>query len=259
MGLTAAVSVAGYGITNSQEKKNQGRLALDTTVNGLQLIINQEGTDYAPKAVVAGALATLISLHQPAIALRALSAAWRDKAIDTASAVWLISEVMLTNDDKIQLEAARLLHEQAGILCDDSPGEFSWPPALFERWSLSMPIDARVFIIAALLKVLVSKPLSWWDESIGNGTVWAISTLDEVMLKDSSPYVKSVAGDALDVLLEGDHELYVLSFVSGEKKIEDIRRRLKAIDRNWESPYTQNLLQQLRVWISGTGTPAANC
>lgn len=251
VGVTAAVSVTGYMITNSQEKKNQYRLALDTTVSGLQLIMNQERTGYAPKAAIAGALATLINLNQPTIAMRALSAAWRDEAIDSASAVWLVSEVIRTNDGKIQLEAARLLNEQAGILCGDNPGESSWPPTLYEQWIPSMPLDARIFIICALLKSLMSKPLPWWDEVEGIG--WAIATLDEAILKDSSPYVKSIAANVLDVLLKSvpeDDE--VLSSIGGEKKYEDIKRRLAPIGRDWGVGYTDNLLLQLKPWASGT-------
>ena len=251
VGITAAVSVTGYMITNNQEKKNQHRLALDTTVSGLRLVTNQEGTGYAPMAAVAGALATLINLDQPTIAMRALFAAWRDGAIDSASAVWLVSEIMRVNDGKIQLEAARLLSEQADSLCGHNPGEFSWPPTLFEQWIPSMPLDARIYVICALLKTLISKPLSWWDESESIG--WAIATLDEAILKDSSPYVGSLAANSLDVLLKAiDEEEEVLSFIGGEKKYKDIRRRLAPISRDWTTAYYDNLELQLKSWVSGT-------
>ena len=107
--VAAAVSLTGYLMTSNQHRTSEQRLALDTTVSGLKLLANQEGSGYAPKAVVAGALATLIYLRQPIIAMRSLSTAWKEEAIDSPSAVWLISEIVATADDMTQLEAALLL------------------------------------------------------------------------------------------------------------------------------------------------------
>lgn len=49
VGVAGPVSLTGYMIAHSQEKSSQHRLALDTTVSGLKLITNQEGTGYAPR------------------------------------------------------------------------------------------------------------------------------------------------------------------------------------------------------------------
>jgi hypothetical protein len=102
------------------------RLTLDTAVATLELL--SEGPAYAPKGSVAGALTTLVHLGHPIIAMRCLAASWDDKAIDSASATWLISEAYSKGTPASQIEAANLLRDHALDLTDPTrPGTFSWP------------------------------------------------------------------------------------------------------------------------------------
>jgi hypothetical protein len=57
------------------------------------LALLSDGTAYPTKAAVAGAIAALIHLEHPVIAMRCLEAAWDDNAVDRGTAAWLISEV----------------------------------------------------------------------------------------------------------------------------------------------------------------------
>jgi hypothetical protein len=113
-----------------------------------------DGADYAPQAVVASGIATLVQLDQPLVAMRALSSCWRDGAVDPASAAWVISEVFETDDRDAQREAAGMLDAHATALCADDAGVFSWPPALEYRWIPTAQEPTRLHVFRAILRAL---------------------------------------------------------------------------------------------------------
>lgn len=249
--VAAAVSLTGYLITSNQHKITERRLALDTTVSGLKLITNQDGSGYAPKAAIAGALATLIYLHQPIIAMRSLSAVWREGAIDSASAVWLISEILITAENTTQLEAALLLNARSDSLCGDDPGGFNWPASFLERWNPSLPTDARLWILHALLRMLISKPYSWWVKGAGDGYI--VTTLDEALLKDPDLFVKKYAAKAVLILLKSADaaDSDTITSVHGDKGVDEIRERsYAALRSNYECmTHFDDTIDALRNWV----------
>ena len=144
--LAALVAIIGILVTRAQSARADRRLALETTVSGLKLVATSDGAGYAPSAVVAGALATLIHLQQPVVAMRALAPSWDERKIDVASAAWLISEIFTSSNGQAQLEAAGILDSHAGELCHRDPGRFSWPASVEFRW---IPTAAATCSVAA--------------------------------------------------------------------------------------------------------------
>jgi hypothetical protein len=113
-GVTASLTLVGLLLTRSHNRRTlalqieaERRLVLETVVKGLDLVAPTE--TYAPSAKIAGALAALVHLDHPVIAMRTLGAAWGDGVVDSASAVWLINEVFERGSKHSQLEAATLL------------------------------------------------------------------------------------------------------------------------------------------------------
>ncbi|WP_448620896.1 hypothetical protein [Geodermatophilus sp. URMC 65] len=143
-GFTATVTLTGFLITRAHnlrllaaqeaaesqqaivQEETERRLVLDTAVKGVSLLGAGDGK-YAPRAAVAGALATLVHLGHPVIAMRCLAAAWADKAIDTASATGLIDEGLASDDGGSQLEANLLMTNAGQLVTDDRPGDLHWP------------------------------------------------------------------------------------------------------------------------------------
>jgi hypothetical protein len=134
-GITASLTFTGLLFTRSHNRRTlalqieaERRLVLETVVKGLDLVAPTE--EYAPKAKIAGALAALVHLYHPVIAMRTLGAAWGDGVVDSASAVWLINEVLEQGSKQSQLEAATLLDIHSTELCAPVPGSFSWPMSI---------------------------------------------------------------------------------------------------------------------------------
>jgi hypothetical protein len=198
--VAAGVTLTGLLFTRAQSARSERRLALETTVNCLKLVMADDGKQYAPRGVVAGAIATLVHLNHPVIAMRTLAACWNDDAVDVPSATWLISEIFETRDDQAQLEAAAMLDAHARELCGATPGSFSWPSAIEYRWLASTtPLPARLRVLRAILTIIVSKPRSWWREGGREG--WGAALLHDVMSTDTDPSFREHAAKLVDALL----------------------------------------------------------
>jgi hypothetical protein len=146
-----ATAVTGLGLifTQSYNERENSRQRLETAVKGLTLLAN--GDEYAPKACVSGGLSVLLYLEHPVIAIRALSAAWADHKIDLDTTVWLISEVFRIGTSASQLEASKLLRDNAEQLTfSENMNTYIWPASIAEAWSTSLPVDARINNLLAL-------------------------------------------------------------------------------------------------------------
>jgi hypothetical protein len=108
------------------QAETSSRLALDTVVKCLELLVVEEGK-YAPKARMAGTLAALIHLGHPVIAMRTLGAAWEEDAVESATACWLIGEVFQSGSNVSRREGSRLLRGNAHKL-GAIRGHYDWPP-----------------------------------------------------------------------------------------------------------------------------------
>jgi hypothetical protein len=195
----AAVTLTGLFFTRTQAARSEQRLALDTAVKGLQLLA-QDGPTYSPRGVVAGALATLVHLEHPVIAMRSLAACWADDAVDTPTATWLISEVLDAPHAQAHLEAAALLDAHAHQFAGIAPGSFSWPAAIEFRWMPEIaPLPARLLVLRAVLTTLVSRPRSWWREGGREG--WAVALLHHAVLTDPDDTIKAHAAFCVQSLL----------------------------------------------------------
>ena len=99
--------------------------------------------------------------------MRTLAAAWADEAVDSQAACWLTSEVLKTGSDESKAEAASLLDRNSDRLATSVRGTYYWPASIYERWPGKFPIDARVSILFAIPKVLLSRPRAWWTGNEG--------------------------------------------------------------------------------------------
>jgi hypothetical protein len=112
-GLAASATVLGTLLTTSHNKRTLAiqkeaddrkqileneaaeRLKVDTAISGLSLV-SQDGK-YAPKASIAGGLASLVHLGHPNIAMRVLGAALTDDAVDGDTAAWLLGQILISD------------------------------------------------------------------------------------------------------------------------------------------------------------------
>jgi len=119
-GLATGATIIGLLFARSHNQRTSEQLALDTAVKGLDLLTVSDG-EYAPKAKIAGALATLVHLGHPTIAMRALRVVWAERVVDEGTACWLISQVLQSESDDSKIEACELLRANASKLPFEGP------------------------------------------------------------------------------------------------------------------------------------------
>jgi hypothetical protein len=218
-GFATAITIVGLLFTRSHNERTSHQLALDTVVKGLDLLVGSDGK-YAPSARIAGALAALVHLGHPAIAMRTLSAAWSDEAVDPASACWLIGEVLRTGSSESKLEAAGLLRGHVNRLTYADKGTFEWPDAIWDDWPQNMQYNARYWVLLATVEMVLSRDKAWW----GRDYNWTILLLDEARRADKSSYLRDCATIFLRALLSHYNERGALSWKNGSKDVDKIRR-----------------------------------
>jgi len=197
LGTTA--TLIGLLITRSSAARSLLQQQLDTAVQALNLIRNDTG--YAAKAVVSGALATLVHLGHPVIAMRTLQTAWQDDAVDVKTAVWLIDQVLASTASSASAsdlvaskqEAVEMLNANvAQLLHDDRPGDVDWPLSAV-AWPKDLDQQTGWRLLQTLLDLLTRKSAEWWTRD-GLTWSWIIYALDQLVQDDSTdPLLRSEA------------------------------------------------------------------
>lgn len=184
LGTTA--TVVGFLLTKASGERSLAQQQLDSAVQALSLIKQDNG--YAAKAVTAGALATLVHLGHPVIAMRTLQAALNDDAVDLSTAVWLIDQVLTATpargarDDLVvsKQDAVDLLVTQLPRLpVDDKPGDVPWPLSAVGAWPPNLGQQSGWRLMHTLLGLLMSRDAAWWTSG-GLTWSWVIASLDRL-------------------------------------------------------------------------------
>jgi hypothetical protein len=256
--VAAAVTLIGLFLTRAQTTRTEHRLALDTAVNGLKLLTANDGRSYATRGVVAGAIATLVHLKHPVIAMRSLAACWNDNAVDIPSATWLLSEIFASPDAQAQIEAAAMLDAHAHELCEETCGTFSWPASIEYHWlPAASALPARLRVLRAILRVLVSRPRDWWRDGGRDG--WAAALFQQVALTDADIDVRAHAALYIDIVL-AESRLETIQTESKWMTLDELRESVKAIAR--PDPHRRIIMLRdsetaFEHWAAQRGDPAA--
>jgi hypothetical protein len=229
------------------------RLALDTAIRGLELI-GSEGK-YAPPATIAGALATLVHLGHPVIAMRTLDAAWDDGAVDAATGCWLIGQVFQEGSKESMLEAARLLRTHARGLCGSETelGVYEWPYGIYDHWPHQLPLGARINVLHSLLDLLLSRGRAWWRKSWN----WIIVLMFLALRSDQDQALKASIGYILPPLLDAYTQLSsrFVAFQLGSEQVSLNEIRDKAAESSYPLTYGEitSRRAELESWATEKG------
>jgi hypothetical protein len=197
---TAALAVEAASREDRARKEDEKRLSLDLVAKILELITYE--ANYAPRARVAGAVATLIELRGNAVAIRILGDLWADDRVDTGTAVWIIDRILRDRaiGQEEQIQAVSLLYLNASKLVpkrdDPSQDWYEWPSLLGERWPSDLPFKARDAVIGTCVKVLLAREASHWKDYDGN--VFPVSTLVFALEDPEMPAAAAVLGKLLE-------------------------------------------------------------
>lgn len=229
-------------------RQAEHRLALETAARLLELIAVEGG--YAPKAKVAGAIATLIHLQRGTVAIRILGELWSAKAIDTDTAVWLVDRVLVpTSPSDVQLAAAELLASHADALVpsedDQAANWIKWPRCLHDSWPKALTAEAQNILLLFALRTLTARKPSWWpprcDPLHALLAYWRSNAR-------MGPRLAALLGPLVDHGFVKTLELYEPLSADEEERL---RRHRAAYGH--DSAAIELLIPELTAWVTGSG------
>ena len=242
----------------AQQKESEGRQKLDTAVQALALI-ESEGK-YAPKAVTAGALAALVHLGHPTIAMRGTEVAMEDGAVPVETAVWLIDQVLRgVGDDSSAMSkeaAAWLLESIDGSKLTKPSGGFQFPMCAVAAWPKGLTRAANRSLLDSMIRLLVSRDHAWWFTS-GTWT-WILYSIDE-LVQDTS-----IEEDSRQAAASYGMQLVRVLYAIGDTQVNgdmdsrdarDVERRLQPLAVDLHNDYWLTHWLELSQWC-GSAAPA---
>lgn len=256
--LGTAATIMGSILTKSNNDKNlaqqhesEGRQKLDTAVQALALIKSED--KYAPQAVTAGALATLVHLGHPTIAMRATEVAKDDGAVPVATAVWLIDQVLRgVGDDTGPMsrqEAAALLDSMDPSTLTRDSGTFDFPMCAVAAWPSGLNRVASRSLLDSMIGLLVSRDHAWWMD--GGTWTWVLYSIDELVRDPTSEEGTRQAAASYGMQLVrvlyaiGDAQV---NGVSDSRDAVDIRERLEPVAVDVHNDYWLEHWLALSQW-----------
>ncbi len=242
--LGTAATIMGAILTKSNNDKNlaeqregERRQKLDTAVQALNLI--KQDDKYATKAVTAGALATLVHLGHPTIAMQATEVAVSDDAVAPATAVWLIDQVLTGEAGMTSKgDAIALLDTLIPKLTKENPcGIFDFPVSAIAAWPRGLNESGNYWLLDSMMALLVSRDYTWW-KSGGTSWTWVIYSIDELV---ADPSVSE--GPRIGAATYGMRLMSVIgdSWINGpadSRNPADVKKRLHPLvqDGSWLGP-----------------------
>ena len=246
-----------------EARESNSRQKLDTAIQVLSLIKNED--KYAGKAVTGAAIATLVILGYPVIAMRTLGAALAEQVVDSASAAWVIDQVLSQDLRPVpggdagpeslpsREAAAVLLFDHVSLLTQqDRPGAYDWPSSVEGRWPSGLSLQSGWTLMLALLRLLVSREASWWTTEDDTWS-WVIYTLycitedsaSEEILKGEAATYALLLLPALDVDAVNGTADEVIS-------VDHLRARLSRHTRADRIPSNPEMRRRVEAWIQET-------
>jgi len=251
--LTRASAERSLAQQQLDTERSLAQQQLDTAVQALSLI--KHDTEYAAQAVVSGALATLVHLGHPVIAMRTLQTALRDKAVDITTAVWLIDQVLVAAPSAARRadlvvskqEAVELLHTNLERLTDDDkPGEVDWPLSALAAWPKGLGQQSGWRLMQALMELLCSRPAHWWTQKYTWS--WVIYTLDQLVQDETADTGLRTEAAGYGLLLLRAHPGDVNGLTDTAPRAE-VEERLRALAGDVPRLEHRVLAIQLEEWV----------
>lgn len=262
--LGTAATVLGMLFTWQHNRRERYRLGLETVVKSLDSLESRQ----SPR--VAGALASMVLLGHPRLALRVLASAWKLDQVDAEAATWLIGQILTSDsarhgtrdgdpvDQSAVVEAAVLLREHAGKLTNDEPRSFSFPWHFYNQWAAEpeLPREAKEQLLVAMGKMLASRGIQWWA-SDGNPPRWPTEILRQCAQFDRDPKIKSAAAVLFAELNVHFRDAFETSFKDVPDVLKEILRTGEEAKNN---PYFEeyaSLARDIRAKWAPVGLEAA--
>jgi hypothetical protein len=207
--------------------QTEDRLTVETLFKGVELLTGPDGKP-SPPTQQAAALFALASGGYLELSLMHLSELWPAKTITTTAALRLTDIALSTGDERSQLEASRVLRDNAPRL--PTPEGDVLLPLSMDPWNKDLPEAVRENMLHALLVALMSRPRSAWKS---RGLVAALFAADGIRKAESEEGLRDTAVRLALILTQklglspgatltgGDRQLVVYDVIQAARDVQD--------------------------------------
>lgn len=236
-GLATTATFIAALLTREHNRLESRRLSLDTTIKDLDAIEDSQ-------ARVAGVLTSMVKLGHPDVAMRILDPIWTANEVDSATATWLIDQVFnIEYSRTASHEASSLLRAHSAALAEPQPGFSAWPDKLRRHWNKRIPPLAKKNVLYALIELLVSRKVSWWNFTSATGSNWPVELIEQAT-HDNDPTIRAAAQEIFRTC-QSHTEIAI------EESREAFRKhRIHALAKEEDPPeWSKELCTKITEWI----------
>lgn len=224
-------------------REAENRLRIDTVAKVLELVTIENS--YAPRARVAGAIATLMELGGGSVGLRILGELWAAGAVDSETAVWLIDRTLQDStslEEEKELAAGVLFNDASRLVPTRDDSNQNWrvmPRTIDNSWpTTALSSEARSSLLLATVRMLQAREIGFWRADVP-----PLKTLVKAL---DDPDWNWFAACVLDTLRDCG-ALTKLRFSIDDKLAKHIQMQVKY---DLLYPWTQEMLKELRSWAN---------
>ena len=239
----------------SRQRAAEERMRYEAVAEFLSVLTTDAGHP-AGSAQTVGVVHALKGLGHSYLALAIVETAVQRENLDAYEVARLISLFLNDGSRSEKIAAAGLLREVAAKLAGESLRSFEWPDAIYQKWRLDLPSDARIDIVIALGALLASRRRSWWE----GGLAWAVHLLLDALNTDPDGHLRGGAAELLEVVLESFPDTGTgLRFAGRVVTVEEGLQTIKLAASKYETSYTDMSAVARRVsdiWASPAPLPS---
>lgn len=238
--LRAEIESSRHAVMAAEAEK---RLKLEASIRAVQLLSRPDGVP-ASDIQCAGALFTLSSLGQHALALPLTAKLLASGNVDSSTAAEILGLAFTTNDPAVQTRAAILLAEYADHFVSDQGADV--PRALLEpRPTISR--DARFWIPIALGRMLMARPLARWLTDLRYNAYPIMVALTVAWRNEAAPELRGALEAILKEVLDAFPNSGQFHHETGLLVFSEIRAQLQSGSPRGAAA---DLVENLRRWRS---------
>lgn len=219
----------------------ENRLKLEASIRAVQLLSRPDGTP-ASDIQCAGALFTLASLGQHALALPLTAKLLASGKIDSSTAAEVVGLAFSANDAAVQSRAANLLAEYANYFVSDRGADV--PRPLLEPRPV-IGRDARFWIPIALGRMLMARPLARWLTDLRYSAYAIVVALTVAWRSENALELRGALEDILREVLDAFPDLGQFHHEAGLIVFSEIRAQLSQGSARGAAA---DLVEKLRSW-----------
>lgn len=207
---TAMVTLCGLLLKDSIDNRTillhreaETRLKMESSLKAIELMTPLDRDPSLNKERRQGAIIALINIGQLPLALSLLEEYMVQGYVSLRFSMRILDQAFQSNDHSLKEIAANLIHENADKLSPESD-DFYFPDGFKLKWNMTVELDQRRWILEALVKCMLSRPMIEWKPNVINQFAY---TFYKAMIVENEKTISFVSAAILQEICRIDSKV----------------------------------------------------